>query len=672
MKLQLFSLFSLVLLISSSFRTTTRRTCKCQPDSWYCWPTGWEWSRLSRSLSSPGRLLFDQHPMGAVCYPKDPFYDPVACQSLNSTLHGFDFVFMSSRINATNFYNYDSIITPGKEAGCPYSPLSPNSVCEQGRVPPYVVNASTTQDIVEAVKFASKKNLRLVVKNTGHEAIGRAFGVGALAIFTYNMKNLTVHNNFVPKGAPRGTPPVPAMTVGAGVNWDQAYAAADAAGRTIAGGFAPMGTVGTAGWNLGTGHSLLSSSFGLGVDNSLEFTVVLPDASVVTVNEYLTPDLYWAIRGGGGPSFGVVVDITIKLHEAKKYTGAFYESNCNSDACFLNLLTTWMKYVNAVSDAGWSGIWPTCNHTLYLTFGTPYDVAPSRHTINVLKEFMEEAKKIPGNNVTVSTFRDYVSFEDFCDKNLKQDPNAVGFNLTEIVYGQVQLVTSSWLLPREATAPENAAKMAKAVASVDSAVVIPFQVGGGVVNDLTKKSTSAANPAWRNTLVDITIAETGSASDDINVLQKTVHDDIAPFRAMAPPPYGGMYLNEADILEEEWQAAQWGDQYPRLLKIKKRIDPKDLLIVRMGVNSEGWDDEIICKTIETTLAAHAFTSITEIASVWVLVIVLILTLISLNWYLQLVDTTPVISLFQAFANRPPISPQNGKTQNGKAARAKDN
>ncbi|KAF5346790.1 hypothetical protein D9758_015731 [Tetrapyrgos nigripes] len=605
--------------------------------------------------------------MGAVCYPKDPLYDPVACQSLNSTLHGFDFAFMSSRINATNWYNYDSIIYPDyfeeTEVGCPYFPLTPSSVCEQGRVPLYAVNASTTQDIVEAIKLASKWDIRLVVKNTGHDAIGRAFGVNALGIFTYNMKNLTVHNNFVPKGAPRGTPPVPAMTVGAGVNWDQAYAAADAAGHTIAGGLSPMGTVGTAGWNLGTGHSLLSSHFGLGVDNSLEFTVVLPNASVVTVNEYLTPDLYWAIRGGGGPSFGVVVDITIKLHEAKKYTGAFYESYCDSDTCFLELLTTWMKYHNAVADAGWSGIWPTWNRTLHLTLGTPYDVAPSPQTINVLEKFMNSSEGILGNHVTVSEFRHYDSFEDFCEKNLKQDPTAVGFNMTEIVFGQVQLVTSSWLLPREATAPENAEKMAKAVASVDSAVVVPFLVGGGAVSDPAKKSSSAANPAWRNTLVDMTIAETGSEFADINVLQKTVHDDIAPFRAMAPPPYGGMYLNEADILEEEWQVAQWGEQYPRLLEIKKRIDPKDLLIVRMGVNSEGWDDEITCKTVTTSLtayaftrtktvttnlAAYAFTRTTEIASVRVLVVVLILTLVSLNWYLQLVDTRPVMSLFQAF------------------------
>lgn len=49
-------------------------------------------------------------------------------------------------------------------------------------------------------------------------------------------------------------------------------------------------------------------------------------------------------------------------------------------------------------------------------------------------------------------------------------------------------------------------------------------------------------------------------------------------------------------MEVDWQGAYWGKNYPRLLAIKKAIDPKDLLIVRKGVNSESWDDEITCKT----------------------------------------------------------------------------
>jgi FAD/FMN-containing dehydrogenase len=203
--------------------------------------------------------------------------------------------------------------------------------------------------------------------------------VGALELFTQNLKDLTTHNNFIPKGAPKGTKGVPAMTMGAGVDWMQAYNAAEAINRTIAGGLAPVGTVGAAGgWQLGTGHSLVSPFYGLGVDNNLQFTVVLPNGTITTVNEYLTPDLFWAIRGGGGPSFGIVVDVTVKTHENYGYTGAFFTGTADNQESYVNLLATWMRYHNDVSDSGWGGLWRELSAiTIYepelnspLTFGT--------------------------------------------------------------------------------------------------------------------------------------------------------------------------------------------------------------------------------------------------------------------------------------------------------------
>jgi FAD/FMN-containing dehydrogenase len=179
-----------------------------------------------------------------------------------------------------------------------------------------------------------------------------------LEVFTHNLKNLTIHDSFVPAGAPEGTEAIPAMTMGAGVDWRQAYEAIDLVNRTVVGGLSPVGTVGAAaGWQLGTGHSVISPLFGLGVDNNLEFTVVLPNGTIATVNEYLTPDLFWAIRGGGGPSFGIVVDVTVKTHERIPLTGAFFVGVAQDDESYFSLMATWMKYHNAISDAGWGGVW---------------------------------------------------------------------------------------------------------------------------------------------------------------------------------------------------------------------------------------------------------------------------------------------------------------------------
>jgi FAD/FMN-containing dehydrogenase len=253
------------------------------------------------------------------------------------------------------------------------------------------------------------------------------------------------------------------------------------------------------------------------------------------------------------------------------------------------------------------------NRSLALTFGTA-SIPPSPEANRAMEGFMNEAKNISGVIVTVATYQNYSSFGEFVHDNLVDTSKAIGYNSTAIIPGQVQSVTSSWLLPRNVTAPETAETMARALANIKS-VAVPLYVGflsllfsvintlstpcslvgGGVVNDESKSSSSAANPAWRHTITDMTIQSGGPVFFDTNFLRQAVHSDIAPFRAMAPPPYGGMYLNEADILAEDWQHAQWGEQYPRLRSIKREIDPDDLLIVHMGVNSEGWDDEIICK-----------------------------------------------------------------------------
>jgi len=128
-------------------------------------------------------------------------------------------------------------------------------------------------------------------------------------------------------------------------------------------------------------------------------------------------------------------------------------------------------------------------------------------------------------------------------------------------------------------------------------LVLYSMVAGGAVSQ-TDPDSVAVTPAWRTAVSDMTVIPTVgvNASVDIRAIQQLGYDQIQPFRELAPPPAGGQYLNEPDILESGWQEAYWGRHYPRLLAIKKAIDPLDLLVVSKGVNSEGWDDEVTCKT----------------------------------------------------------------------------
>ena len=74
--------------------------------------------------------------------------------------------------------------------------------CKQGSIPPIGVDVRTVGDAQAAVKFADHKNLRLVVKNTGHDFLGRSTARGGFLLWTHNLKDKVYNAGFVPKGAP--------------------------------------------------------------------------------------------------------------------------------------------------------------------------------------------------------------------------------------------------------------------------------------------------------------------------------------------------------------------------------------------------------------------------------------------------------------------------------------
>jgi FAD/FMN-containing dehydrogenase len=141
---------------------------------------------------------------------------------------------------------------------------------------------------------------------------------------THNLQGMAYNAAFVPSGcAPAQAHQYHAMTVGAGVGWQQVYDWADSLNITAIGGYHQ--TVGASGgWLTGGGHSVLSPVYGLGVDRVVQFKVcslddvcaavahwlqvVTPDGVYRTANECQNQDLFWALRGGGGNALGVVIE----------------------------------------------------------------------------------------------------------------------------------------------------------------------------------------------------------------------------------------------------------------------------------------------------------------------------------------------------------------------------
>lgn len=144
------------------------------------------------------------------------------------------------------------------------------------------------------------------------------------------------------------------ITMQAGVIWSEVYAKLNGSEYVIIGGLCP--TVGVVGYTCGGGYnSLFSRSYGLGSDNVLSFKVVTYNGTIVTASATSNPDLYWALRGGGGGNFGYVLEMTHKIHRVRNTNLPagqllFLNITWTNPTDFANVLRNWMVFLTEVAN----------------------------------------------------------------------------------------------------------------------------------------------------------------------------------------------------------------------------------------------------------------------------------------------------------------------------------
>ena len=174
------------------------------------------------------------------------------------------------------------------------------------RRPTVIVRCRTTNDVVEALAVARRTGLEVSVRGGGHNAAGRAVTDGGVMIDLAEMKAISVD------------PARATATVQGGVTWTELNDAAGAHGLAVTGG--AVSTTGVAGYTLGGGLGWLMAKYGLAADNLLAVELVTAEGDVLRVDGTSHPDLFWALRGGGG-NFGVATSFTFRLRKVGTIVG---------------------------------------------------------------------------------------------------------------------------------------------------------------------------------------------------------------------------------------------------------------------------------------------------------------------------------------------------------------
>jgi hypothetical protein len=208
----------------------------------------------------------------------------------------------------------------------------------------YAIKARSTADIVAGVNFARAHDLRLVVKGTGHSYLGTSNAADSLLIWTRAMNEVHLHDAFVPMGCSGKVAPVPAVTAQPGaVSIDLYDAVTNQAGRYVqAGGCTDTGVAGLV---QSGGFGSFSKGFGTAAANLLEAEVVTADGLVRIANACVNPELYWALKGGGGGSFGVITRVTLRTHDLPTTLGgASMKVKAMTDTAFRRLIARFVSF----------------------------------------------------------------------------------------------------------------------------------------------------------------------------------------------------------------------------------------------------------------------------------------------------------------------------------------
>lgn len=406
------------------------------------------------------------------------------------------------------------------------------------RRPAVIVRCAGPSDVVRALDFAQTKNLLLAVHGGGHSRLGYGMCDGGVVIDLSAMKRVEVDAGKRVAHAE------------AGALVRDLDEATQRFGLATTSGGCP--TVGIAGLTLGGGEGRLMEKYGAACDNLLSAQVVTVDGRRVEASQKSNPDLFWAIRGGGG-NFGVVTSLEYQLHPVGEVvSGALlYPAGRIPD-----LLQAFVRFLDGAPDEmdAFAQLLPSeRGPRLKIDFCCLGDPRMATDLVRPLR-----ALKPQDDSVKVMSYLEAQA--------------AGGFLLAPVAEFQTDLVL--WELRGAAIAAiTTAINNAPATCKV---IIIPLR---GALSRVALSDTAYAlrHPGYE---VDITgvWSDPAEKADAVRWVHAT-RDNLQPFAH-------GVYVNQLGDTSEQLVRAAYGPNYARLVEIKKKYDPTNVLRLNQNINPD--------------------------------------------------------------------------------------
>ena len=404
------------------------------------------------------------------------------------------------------------------------------------RRPSLIVRARTSADVVAALGIARDARLEVSVRGGGHNVAGRAVTEGGVMIDLAEMKNITID------------PERAVGTAEGGVRWSEFNAAAAEHGLAVTGG--AVSTTGIAGFTLGGGLGWLMSKYGLAADNLQAVELVTASGEVLQVDAATHPDLFWALRGGGG-NFGIATTLTYRLHPVPTVTGGLIAHQIDAAPELLRFyrdavarasddLTVFAALVHAPDGSGTKLAALVVFHAgdpdqadaelaPFLTFGSPLVVQVDRMPYPQMNTLLDAGFPQGAFNYWLSSFTQGLS-DDLIDTAVERFtgvPSPMSSILFEHFHGAVTRIGT------------------------------------------TETAVPHREPGW-NLLIPSVWTDAADTDANINWTRET-------YAALRPGFATGRWLNYlGDDQADDAIRAAYGPNYTRLREIKRRYDPENI------------------------------------------------------------------------------------------------